>query len=251
MIAYIRGRLDTTADADEVAIRTDTGLVGARLYAPPGSLSPGDEVIAAAATVPIGVDDHALTAMLGPWPANRPDPAGPLGLASAPVILLPVPSLETVAAAGADRAGREPAIALLSASTAQLGLELLAATSSGAEVVVLSEATGRHVDLVRIVGGRAVVALAFPDAAAATAWLGDAELDADLPVPTGDDGWLRDVATLGLESMHQLVQVDPTIAIDPTRTASGKSAAGAAAAAGMLAGRIAAGTRRWRAALEQ
>jgi hypothetical protein len=249
MIAYIRGRLDEPGHTDEVVIRTGAGAVTARTYGPAGRLTPGDEVVAATATVPVGIVEHARTALLGPWPAIGDDPAGPLGLASAPVIVLPDPSLEAVATSGADRAGRGPAIARLRAPTDRLGLALLAATSSGAEVVVLAGAEGRHVDLVRILGGRAVVALTFDDAATAAAWLAGAELDADVPIPPTEQGWMADVATLRLESTHQLVQVDPTPVLDAT-AAVRTPAVRAAAAAGVLAGRIAAGNRRWRAGLE-
>jgi len=251
MIAFVRGRLDGPADTDEVSIRTDAGRLVVRMYAPPGDLSPGDAIIAARATVPIGVVDEERAAMLGRWAAGSPDPAGPLGLASTPVILLPDPSLETVATSGADRAGRGPEMARLPASTPGLGLELLVATSLGAEVIVLNEAEGRHVDLVRILGGRAVVALAFHDAASADRWFAAAELDADIPIPTAAAGWPREVSTLGLESNHQLVQVDPTAALDETAAGDDISTPiRGAAAAGILAGRIAAGNRRWRAALE-
>ena len=251
MIAFVRGRLDGSTDTDEVSIRTDAGPVAARTYAPHGDISAGDAVIAASATVPIGIVDQAWTAMLGRWDAGSPDPAGPLGLASTPVILLPDPSLESAVASAADRAGRGPEIAHLPASAPGLGLELLAAVSSGAEMIVLIEPEGRHVDLVRILGGRAVVALAFADATSARRWLHGAELDADIPIPIPPGGWMREIATLGLESTHQLVQVDPTAALDETAISDDTlTSIRAATAAGILAGRIAVGNRRWRAALD-
>ena len=85
----------------------------------------------------------------------------------------------------------------------------------------------------------------------ARAWLAGAELDADIAVPSVGEGWSA-MATLGLEATHHLVQVDPTPALAEAGTnATAVSAdALAAAAAGVLAGRIAAGNRRWRAALE-
>lgn len=248
MIAYVRGRLEGSADGRTVAIRTGDGLIEARTYAPPGALAPGDDVIAASASVAVGIADHHGTALLGPWPGDRPDPGGPIGLASTPVILLTDPSTVDVTLAGVTRAGRAPAVARLEAAMPALGLALLAAAAA-AEVIVLTEAEGRHVDLVRLVGGRAVVALVASDAATLTAWFAGAQLGADVPVPTTDAKVSSAIASLGLEATHQLIQVDPTPALDesgwaitdpPVRVLT-------AAAAGVLAGRIAAGNRRWRA----
>jgi hypothetical protein len=248
MIAYVRGRLHGPADAREVRIETERAPVVARTYAPPGGLAPGDDVVAAAARIAAGIVDHDLTALLGPWPSDRPDPSAPLGLASTPVILLPTRALVDIARAGVARAGRAPMVKRLEAPTPHLGLELLEATGAGAEVVVLTESRGRHVDLVRILNGRAVVALPSSDGHAIAAWLDDAELGADLPIPTTDRDAARTIASLGLEATHQLVQVDPTPAFDEAGASSdGDFAISAAAAAGVLAGRIAVGNRRWRA----
>jgi hypothetical protein len=249
MIAYVRGRLEGRADAREVTIRTQGGQMDARTYAPPGGLASSDEVVAASTTIAVGVVDHDAIALLGPWPADRPDPGGPLGLASTPVILLPDASTVNVALAGVARAGRAPAVARLEGTLPALGLALLRASAAAAEVVVVTEARGRHVDLVRILGGRPVVALLASDDAAVTGWFAETELSADVPVPTSDARASSAIGSLGLEATHQLIQVDPSPALDESGTPAGDAtfAVLTAAAAGVLAGRIAAGNRRWRA----
>jgi hypothetical protein len=248
MIAYIRGRLEGSPEARTVAVRTEAGRIEARAYAPPGGLEQGDEVVAASATIAVGIVDRDETALLGPWPADRPDPGGPLGLASTPVVLLPEASTADVALAGVARAGRTPAVARLEGPIPALGLALLAATAAGDEVIVLTEAEGRHVDLVRILGGRAVVALAAADQTV-RAWLAETELGADVPVPATDERLSSAFASLGLEATHQLIQVDPMPAFDEAEVRRRDRAVPVltAAAAGVLAGRIAAANRRWRA----
>jgi hypothetical protein len=250
MIAYIRGRLDGVAAAPAVPIRTKERRIVARTFSPPGTLAPDDDVVAASATIAVGVVDRDETALLGPWPADGPDPAGPRGLASRPVVLLADASTIDVTLVGVARAGREPGVAMLEAGTSGLGLELLAAVGAGAEVVVLTEAEGRHIDLVRILGGRAVVALPTSNATTIAAWFGDAELGADIPLPTTDAQASADVAGLGLEAVHQLVQVDPGPALDQANVRAASFGVLVAAAAGVLAGRIVVGNRRWRAEVE-
>ena len=200
MIAYVRGRLAAAAAAGEVRIETDHGPIAARTYAPSGGLAQGGDVIAASATIAVGIEDHDLTALLGPWAPDQPDPAGPLGLASTPVILLPRRATADVALAGVSRAGRAPGIDRLEGETPALGLAILAVAAAGGEVLVLTEADGRHIDLVRILGGRAVVALPSRDADDIAAWLGDAELGADIPVPTDSDAMARRHLALTLAS---------------------------------------------------
>lgn len=250
MIAYIRGRLDGSAKAADVPVRTDEGRIMARTFSPLGDLASDGTVVAASATIAVGVVDREATALLGPWPAEGPDPGGPLGLASTSVILLSDPSTIGVALAGVARAGGDPAVTRLEASAPGLGLALLAAVNAGAEMVVLTAAEGRHVDLVRILGGRAVVALPASDAATIVAWFGDAGFGADIPLPTTDAQASADIAGLGLEAVHQLVQVDPSPALDEARVEPTGFSVLAAAAAGVLAGRFAAGDRRWRAQIE-
>ena len=250
MIAYIRGWLDGSADGSEAPIRTHEGRVVARTFSPPGGLVRNDEVVAASATIAVGVLDRDETALLGPWPVDGSHPAGPLGLASTPVILMPDAATIDIALAAVARAGRGSAVARVDASTSGLGLALLAAADAGADILVMSGAMGLHIDLVRILGGRAVVALASPDPVAIVSWFQGAELGADLPLPTANPQGSADIAALRLESVHQLVQVDPTPALDEAGVRVTSFGVLSAAAAGILAGRIAAGNRRWRATFE-
>jgi hypothetical protein len=251
MIAYPRGRFDGPVGTDEVSIDTVAGTVIARIYAPPGDLNSGDDVVAATATIPAGVVDLERTALLGPWPSDAPDPSDPLGLRSTPVVLLADGPLARVALAGIDRAGRGPETRSLGPPASTLGLDLLAAVASGVEAIVVSGVDGRQIDLVRILGGRAIVAPPVSDGNDAHAWLVAAELDAEMPIPIGHD--VDRVATppLALGPMHQFVQVDPTPALEEAgEPADAAPDVLAAAAAGVLAGRIAVGNRRWRADLD-
>jgi hypothetical protein len=252
MIVYLRGRVDTPPEGDGVWVRTPRGRIRARVLLPIEPVAPGDEVLIAVASVPIGVTAHELTVVLGAWPPAS-DPSDPAGLASTPVILLPDDRAAPIAIAGVERAGRDPAVVRLDGSAPELGLALLRAHAVGAEVVVVSPADGRHLDLVRALGGRAVLALPVPDRDVVRSWLGAAELDADIPIPVAArDTIRRAIGPLHLEEVHQLVEVDPSPALDAAgRSAEHASTAElAAGSAGVLAGRIAVGNRRWRAALE-
>jgi hypothetical protein len=82
------------------------------------------------------------------------------------------------------------------------------------------------------------------------AWLAAAELDAEIPIPIGHEVDRVAMPPLALGPMHQLVQVDPTPALEEAGEIDAAPDVLAAAAAGVLAGRIAAGNRRWRAALD-
>jgi hypothetical protein len=250
MIAYTRGRFDGPVGTHEVSIDTVGSTVIAQIYTPPGDLTSGDDVVAATATIPAGVVDLERTALLGPWPPHATDPSDPLGLRATPVVLLGDASLARIALAGVDRAGRAPETRSVGAPATALGLDLLAAVTSGVEAIVVSGADGRLIDLVRILGGRAIVASPVSDGSDVHAWLAAAELDAEIPIPIGHEVDRVAMPPLALGPMHQLVQVDPTPALEEAgEPIDAAPDVLAAAAAGVLAGRIAAGNRRWRAAL--
>jgi hypothetical protein len=253
MIVFLQGRVDTPPEDDGVWVQTPRDRIRARALAPIEPVETGAEVIVVVASVHVGVTAHEFAVVLGAWAPGLPDPSDPAGLASTPVVLLPDGRAEPIAVAGAGRAGRDPDVIRLDGSAPALGLALLRARASGAEVVVVAPADGRQLDLVRVLGGRAVLALPLTDPDSVRSWLGAAELDADIPIPVGlRDVVRRAIGPLHLEDVHQLVEVDPSPAFDAAgRNAEDASIAElAAGSAGVLAGRIAAGNRRWRAALE-
>jgi hypothetical protein len=252
MIVYRRGRVDSPQQGDAVWVQTPPDRIHARALVPIGPVEAGDEVIVALASVQIGVTAHGFAVLLGQWSPGS-DPSDPAGLRSTPVVLLSDARTAPIAIAGIERADREPTVARLDGSAPALGLALLRARGAGADVVVVSAADGRHLDLVRVLGGRAVLGLPLADRDAVRSWLGGAELDADIPIPVqARDAVRRAIGPLQLEDVHQLVEVDAAPAFDAAgRGAEGASIAElAAGAAGVLAGRIAVGNRRWRASIE-
>lgn len=252
MIVYLRGRVDTWPEGDAVWIQTPRERIHARALVPIEPVEAGEEVLVAVTSVHVGVAAHGFAVVLGGWPRDS-DLSDPTGLASTPVVLLSDGRAAPIAVAGIERAGRDPTVVRLDGSRPALGLALLRARAEGAEVVVVSPADGRHLDLVRVLGGRAVLALPSADPGVVRSWLGAPELDADIPIPMGArDAVRQGIGPLHLEDVHQLVEVDPSPAFDAAgRSAEEASVAElAAGSAGVLAGRIAAGNRRWRAALE-
>ena len=244
--------MDAPPEGDAVWVRVSQDRIQARALLPIGPVEAGDEVIVAVASVQIGVTAHGFAVVLGPW-SPGPDPSDPAGLGSAPVVLLSDARTAPIAIAGIERAGRAPTAVRLDGSAPALGLALLRARAAGADVLVVSTADARHLDLVRVLGGRAVPALPLADRDAARSWLGGAELNADIAVPVqARDTVRRAIGPLHLEDVHQLVEVDAAPAFDAAgRSAEEASIAElAAGAAGVLAGRIAAGNRRWRSSIE-
>jgi hypothetical protein len=252
MIVYLRGRVDARPEVDGVWVQTPRDRIHARALVPIEPVEAGEEVLVAVTSVDVGVSAHQFAVVLGTWPPGS-DLSDPAGLASNPVVLLSDGRAAPIAIAGVERAGRDPIVVRLDGSAPALGLALLRARAAGAEVVVVSPADGRHLDLVRVLGGRAVLALPSVDPDVVRSWLGAAELDPALPIPVrARDAVRQGIGPLHLEDVHQLVEVDPSPAFDAAgRSAQDASIAElAAGSAGVLAGRIAAGNRRWRAALE-
>jgi len=201
----------------------------------------------------VGVEQHDVTFDLGAWPQDAPDPAGPLGLASTPVIVLPDDRWTDLATAGALRAGHQPACLRLPADAPRLGIQLLVAINEGADVVLIEGGGGPQLDLARALGGRPLAVLPLNRPQDIGSYLMGCTFDAHVPVPTGDDPFRARVAdaiaALHLEMRHHVVEVDP----NPAFAEAGMDPSGmpldafAAAAAGVLAGRLAAAGRRWRA----
>jgi hypothetical protein len=211
-----------------------------------------DGVLEVLTTVDVGVTQHVVRMAVGPW-SDGADPAGPLGMASTPVIVLPDTRWTQLAAAGARRAGRRPPWARVPADAPNLGLDLLLAVAQGAEVVVVEPGDGKALALARVLGGRPLAALPLDRPASIGAFLVDCPYDVHVPVPAEDEP-LRTavhhaIEPWALESTHHVVEVDPAPAFAETGIdrATAPLDAHAAAAAGVLAGRLAATNRRWRA----
>ena len=112
---------------------------------------------------------------------------------------------------------------------------------------------GSVLTVARALGGRPLPVVAFDDPSAAGTMLRGCDVDLDVAFPAVDEptrGRLREVADgLGLFTRHHVVEVDPRPAFadeDATPIAARSLHALAAAASGVLAGRVAAGNRRWR-----
>jgi hypothetical protein len=210
----------------------------------------GSATVSARSDIQVGVATSTFTVPLGEWPLDAPDPGGPLGLGAAPVIIVAHPALVTIADAGARRAGRDATIARIAAG-ARLGLDLLAARSTGADLMIVAGA-GEELRVARVIGGRPLAALPLPSPAEIAAFLDGIQIDVTVAVPSGEDELRRRiraiVAPLELESLHHFVEVDPRPAFDELGldVHDARLDQLAAAAAGILAGRLAAANARWR-----
>lgn len=252
MIRYPRGTLEgVPVVGDSIALALDSGSLLVEVPVDVGPAGAGDLAIAAAATVHVGIEDHEVAILLGRWTQGAADPGGPLGLGGRPVVVVPDAAIVALAAAGLHRAGRSPSHREPSPDVPGLGLAMLEAAASGAEAIVIGGAAAPVLRLARLLGGRPVAALPLPDMGAAAALLATG-LDVTVAVPAPDEHTREAVwtllAPLALESLHQLVDVDPTPAFAEIGrpVASASLAELAAGAAGVLAGRIARTGGRWR-----
>jgi len=133
------------------------------------------------------------------------------------------------------------------------GGALLRTAQQGAEVMIVTSGSGRTMNAIRALGGRPLPALPWSSPAALTELLEGCLVDVDVAVPRLS-GPVRatmraTVAALHLEALHHVVEVDPRPGFDrdaQTNHGADLEVLGAATA-GVLAGRLAAGIRRWRA----
>jgi hypothetical protein len=200
------------------------------------------------------------------------DPEAPIDasghLRMLPVLSLADPALVSVVLAGARRAGEGPAILIVSHADEAV---LIAARAGGVEVVVIVSDAATAVgsmNAARRLGGHAVPVLALATRDGSPHVLGsclelltdETLFDVNVPVPAVDDHELRtglwdELRAARLEERHHLVEVDgaPALAelasVRPMPTLD-PWASLAAGAAGVLAGRMAAGNRRWRRQLD-
>ena len=205
--------------------------------------------LVAVCPVTVGLDTLTFEVPVGRWPGEAPDPGG---LRMAPVVLLGDDDLLEVARAGALKAGGQPPVLILPADAPALGGQLLLAIAERVEVVFVTGADGRTANTVRALNGRPVPALPLPDLAACLSLLRGCEVDMNVPVPSleGDERELLKEALvpLDLEAAHHIVEVDarPGLPAGQDVMEAGLATA-TASAAGVLAGRLVASNRRWRA----
>jgi hypothetical protein len=204
-------------------------------------------VWSARAAVAVGIDRLDLAVDLGPLP-EAPDPGG---LLATPVVTVGSGSC-ALASAGARRAGKVPTTVTMPADAPWLPGQLLVAVRGGAEVLIVEDGGTEALVAARVLGGRPLPVLPLDDPVALAGLLNRLPVDVHLAVPAaGEDDRAASMALLrprAPERRHHLVDVDPRPAFDELGWDLEKASLGdrAAAAAGVLAGRMAAGNRRWR-----
>ncbi len=213
-----------------------------------------DGTLDAVADVTVGVETMTIRVPLGRLDGE----IDPGGLRNTPVVVVAERSVERVIEAGVKRAGGASTVTTTAAANAAVPLGAALLGSGGRAEVALVVAQGGHaaataLRIVRALGGRPLPVLKFEDLPAARAIVEGCEIDLDVALPSVD-GPLRHrfrglAAELGLFANHHVVEVDvrPALAGGLSRGIDGVPMLElAAAAASVLAGRIAAGNRRWR-----
>jgi hypothetical protein len=201
--------------------------------------------LTAVCEVAVGVERSTFRVPLGIWPGGDP-PAG--GLREAPVVVLPDHDRLAVVRLAVTRAGGvEPSL------VAPDGGALLRTAQQGAEVMILPSGSGRTMNAIRALGGRPLPALPWSSRAAIAELFEGCLVDVDVAVPqlegTERAALRAAVAAVHVDAVHHVVEVDPHPGFDrdpQTNDGPDPDVLGAAAA-GVLAGRLAAGRRRWRA----
>jgi hypothetical protein len=201
--------------------------------------------LTAVCEVAVGVERRTFRVPLGTWPDEEP-PAG--GLREAPVVVLPDHDRLTVVRLAVTRAGGvEPSLVRPDDGA------LLRAAQQGTEVMIVTSGSGRTMNAIRALGGRPIPALPWSSPVAIVELFEGCLVDVDVAVPRlagTERATLRaTVAALHLDALHHVVEVDPRPGSDrDAQTDDGQDLdVLGAAAAGVLAGRLAAGSRRWRA----
>jgi len=201
--------------------------------------------LTAVCEVAVGVERRTFRVPVGTWAGGEP-PRG--GLREAPVVVLPDHDRLAVVRLAATRAGGvEPSL------VAPDGGALLRAAQQGAEVMIVTSGSGRAMNAIRALGGRPLPAVPWSSGTAIARLFEGCVVDVDVAVPRlrgPQRAALRAaVAPLRLDDLHHLVEVDPRPGSDrgPLANDAPDLDVLGAAAAGVLAGRLAAGSRRWRA----
>lgn len=182
-----------------------------------------------------------------------------------PVLALSEPALLGVVRAGVRRAGGQSNLLVISAGDP----DALSSIAAGAHEVVIAlcevSGTAALIRAVRERGGRPIPVLLLGGeatspivSAASRSLLADPSLvDLEIAVPTVEDDEVRRVLwdqlrDIRAEERHHLVEVDGRPALEELDVAQPSDAWASlgAGAAGVLAGRLAAANRRWRAQLD-
>lgn len=207
-----------------------------------------DGFVEAVAEVVVGVDATQVVVSLG----HRTGPVDAGGLRNAPVVVLTDAALARVVLEGVERAGQASVATIRAPWPSTPGAELLEAASSAPVVVMLvppERAAEEALIVARALGGRPLPVVPLDDLIAARTMLDACWIDLDVAIPSLDEA-ARDRARaaaseLGLFLGHHVVEVDPRPGLG---TGSGSEVTLhelTAASTGVLAGRIAAGNRRW------
>ncbi len=199
------------------------------------------------AEVAVGVGTRPVRVPLGHFD-HEIDPGG---LRNTPVVVLGDPRLEATVREGVARSSHASTARLELGIGTFLGAELLGGSSVGEVLLVVEQGSaGAHALVVtRALGGVPLPVVALEDPAGSRAMLAACDVDLDIAVPAVDEPLrtrVREAARqLGLFTNHHVVEVDPRPGLaDPADTPSLHQLV--AAATGVLAGRVAAGNRRWR-----
>ncbi|HEX7247696.1 MAG TPA: hypothetical protein VF351_06310 [Actinomycetota bacterium] len=201
------------------------------------------------AEISVGIETRQVTVLLGRYE----EPVNPGGLRNMPVVVLPDAGWVDIVRTGVRRAGRATVAVVDLTKGGVAGAELLRA-ASGAEVVLVVVPRGLASPVLiaaRALEGRPLPVVPLGDDTGVRAMLQGCDIDLDVAVPSVD-GPTRDLVRgaaerLGLFLDHHVVEVDPRPAFsEADDTARASLPKLTAASAGVLAGRIAAGNRRWR-----
>jgi hypothetical protein len=208
-----------------------------------------DGSLVAVSEVTAGVETRTVRVALGRH-GRHIDPGG---LRNTPVVVVATPSSVTLVRAGAVHAGRASVQVVDQEPTDPLGARLLGGAADAEVIVVVTPASPPVQALIvaRALGGRPLPAIPLSEPTRARDMLDGCWVDLDVAVPALEHPRRAEVRRtldeLGLiAGPHHVVEVDPRAALHGRSTVTMSLSELAAAATGVLAGRIAAGNRRWR-----
>lgn len=209
-----------------------------------------DGTVEAVSDVRVGTERRTVRVPLGVFDG----PIGRTGLRNVPIVVVVSRAPAELVRAGAERAGKVHVVEAAPSAHRPLGARLIELVADSAEAVFTiarSDEVARALTTARALGGRPLPVLPFDDPVAARTMLEGCDVELDIALPSiGDAAWseIRRVADeLGIFDAHHPIEVDPRPALRDEGAIADRTLHDlAAAATGVLAGRIAAGNRRWR-----